>query len=115
MSECIFCRIIAGEIPCQKIAETDDWLAFHDIRPAAPIHFLVIPKRHIASLADSTPEDVLLLGTLLVAANQLAQQLGLAQGYRTVINTGVNGGQEVYHLHLHVLGNPIGKVPATTL
>ena len=104
MSDCIFCRIVAGEIPSRKIYEDDDILAFHDIQPAAPIHFLVIPKKHIASLGDADAADAALLGKLLVVAARLARENGCEQGFRTIINTGRVGGQEVPHLHIHILG-----------
>ncbi|MBK9327348.1 MAG: histidine triad nucleotide-binding protein [Thiobacillaceae bacterium] len=105
MSEnCIFCKIVAGEIPCRKIYEDDDVLVFHDIHPAAPVHFMIIPRRHVASLAecDETHRDV--LGKILILAPRLAREQGLADGFRTVINTGRGGGQEVFHLHVHVIG-----------
>lgn len=104
MSDCIFCKIAAGEIPCRKVYEDDDVLAFHDIHPAAPVHFMLIPKRHVASLAecDDSYRDV--LGKILLLAPKLAQEQGLADGFRTVINTGRGGGQEVFHLHVHVIG-----------
>ena len=104
MSDCIFCKIVAGEIPSRKIYEDDDMLAFHDIQPAAPIHFLVIPKKHIASLGDAAEADAALLGKLLVVAARLARENGCEQGFRTIINTGRVGGQEVPHLHIHILG-----------
>lgn len=104
MSECIFCRIVAGEIPCSKVYEDDEILAFHDIRPVAPVHFMLIPKAHIASLADCVEEHQALLGRILLLAPQLAREQGLANGFRTMINTGPGGGQEVYHLHVHVFG-----------
>ncbi|MBK9220109.1 MAG: hypothetical protein RJA63_2748 [Pseudomonadota bacterium] len=108
MSDCIFCRIVRGEIPCGKIYEDEDVLAFKDIHPQAPVHFLIIPKRHFASLADALPSDAPLLGHMLALAPRLAADLGCAEGFRTIINTGRVGGQEVYHLHLHVLG---GETP----
>ena len=104
MSDCIFCKIVAGEIPSRKIYEDDDMLAFHDIQPAAPIHFLVIPKKHIASLGDVDEADAVLLGKLLAVAARLARENGCEQGFRTIINTGRVGGQEVPHLHIHILG-----------
>ena len=104
MSDCIFCKIVVGEIPSRKIYEDDDMLAFHDIQPAAPIHFLVIPKKHIASLGDAAEADAALLGKLLVVAARLARENGCEQGFRTIINTGRVGGQEVPHLHIHILG-----------
>ncbi|MFT4171816.1 MAG: histidine triad nucleotide-binding protein [Rhodocyclaceae bacterium] len=106
MSDCIFCRIVAGEIPSDKVYEDADVLAFKDIRPHAPVHLLIIPKRHIATLADAAESDAPLLGKLLAVAPRIAEQAGLTDGFRTIINTGRVGGQEVYHLHLHVLGGP---------
>lgn len=104
MSDCLFCRIVRGEIPSQKVYEDEDILAFKDIRPLAPVHFLVIPKRHIESLATSTEDDAALLGRLLAAVPKIAREQGAVDGFRTIINTGRVGGQEVYHLHIHVIG-----------
>ncbi|MBW7860431.1 MAG: histidine triad nucleotide-binding protein [Rhodocyclaceae bacterium] len=106
MSDCIFCKIVRGEIPASKIYEDDDILAFHDIRPIAPVHFLVIPKRHIASVADLGADDAEVMGKLMVAVGKLAREQGCSDGFRTIINTGRVGLQEVYHLHVHVLGGP---------
>mgnify|MGYP002515987050 FL=1 len=106
MEDCIFCKIIRGEIPCKKIYEDSEFLAFHDINPAAPIHFLIIPKKHIVSLADVTAEDTELLGRLMALVPKLAKENGCTDGFRTIINTGKNGGQAVAHLHIHVLGGP---------
>ena len=106
MTDCIFCRIAQGEIPSKKIYEDDEIFAFHDIRPMAPVHFMIIPKRHIASLMDATDGDQATLGRILVRANQLAVSQGLNEGFRTIINTGRIGNQEVYHLHVHVVGGP---------
>jgi histidine triad (HIT) family protein len=103
---CIFCKIVAGAIPSRKVHEDDQLLAFHDIQPWAPVHVLIIPKQHIATLSDVLPEHQALLGRMLALAPQLMQQLGVSNGYRTVINTGPDGGQEVYHLHMHVMGGP---------
>lgn len=103
---CIFCKIVAGTIPSNKLFEDDDVLAFHDINPAAPVHFLLIPKRHIATLAAVEPEDQSLLGKMMFLVPQLAGQQGCDDGFKSVVNTGPNGGQEVYHLHIHVLGGP---------
>jgi len=100
----IFKRIIDKEIPAKLIHEDDKCLAFHDVNPQAPVHFLVIPRKEIASLADAVDEDSHLLGHLLSTARRLAAQLGLAGGYRVIINCGPDGGQSVDHLHLHVLG-----------
>ncbi|MCX8085519.1 MAG: histidine triad nucleotide-binding protein [Rhodocyclaceae bacterium] len=104
--ECIFCKIVRGEIPSRKVYEDEELLAFHDIHPQAPVHFMVIPKRHIASLADVTPEDAPLLGRLFAKIGELARSQGLADGFRTLVNTGRIGRQEVYHLHVHVVGGP---------
>lgn len=104
--DCIFCRIVAGRIPARKVHEDDELLAFHDIQPWAPVHVLVIPKQHIATLADVGPEHEALLGRMLGLAPRLMRQLGVVNGFRTVVNTGADGGQEVYHLHLHVMGGP---------
>ena len=104
MSDCIFCKIVAGEIPCRKLYEDDDVLAFHDIHPAAPVHFMLIPKRHVASLAECDESHRAVLGKILLLAPKLAKEQGLADGFRTVINTGRGGGQEVFHLHVHVIG-----------
>jgi len=105
MSNCIFCKIIAGEIPSKKIFEDSEMLAFHDVNPQAPVHFLIIPKKHITSLLDVEPEDTEMLGRLLVKAQELAKELGCTnKGGRFVINAKQHGGQTVDHLHLHVLG-----------
>ncbi|HVL10838.1 MAG TPA: histidine triad nucleotide-binding protein [Burkholderiaceae bacterium] len=103
---CAFCKIAAGQIPAQKLYEDDLVLAFRDIRPAAPVHFLLVPKRHVDSLASCTVADAPLLGHMLALAARLAAEQGCANGFKTVINTGADGGQEVYHLHMHVLGGP---------
>ena len=103
---CIFCKIVAGQIPARKVHEDEQVLAFHDINPWAPVHVLVIPKQHIATLADVGPEHAGLLGHMLGLAPRLMVQLGVSNGFRTVINTGRDGGQEVYHLHMHVMGGP---------
>lgn len=104
MSDCIFCRIAKGEIPSGKLYEDDDVFAFKDIRPQAPVHFLIISKRHIESLAQANDADAPVLGRMLALAPKLALEQGCADGFRTIINTGRVGGQEVYHLHIHVLG-----------
>ncbi|MER3413191.1 MAG: histidine triad nucleotide-binding protein [Armatimonadota bacterium] len=101
--DCIFCKIAAGEITCDKVIETDSVLAFRDINPQAPTHVLVIPKRHIYSLHEATEDDD--LGALLLAAKEVAHSEGVDRaGYRLVINCGQHGGQTVDHLHVHVLG-----------
>jgi histidine triad (HIT) family protein len=101
---CIFCKIVRGEIPSKKAYEDELVLAFHDIRPVAPVHVLVIPKTHIASLAECGMEHQAVLGRMLALAPRLARELGATQGFRTLINTGRDGRQEVYHLHMHVIG-----------
>lgn len=106
MDNCIFCRIVRGEIPAKKVYEDELVFAFHDIQPQRPTHILVIPKRHIASLAHVTPEDEPVLGRMLSVAQQLARDNGSADGFRAIINTGRVGGQEVAHLHMHIVGGP---------
>ena len=106
MSECIFCKIAKGEIPSKKVYEDEDLFAFHDINPATPVHFMIIPKLHIPSLVEAQPEHQALLGKMLGIAARLAREQGLDDGFRSVINTGRIGRQEVYHLHLHILGGP---------
>jgi histidine triad (HIT) family protein len=103
---CIFCKIVAGHIPSRKVFEDDELLAFHDINPWAPVHVLVIPKAHIATLADVGPEHFAMLGRMLGLAPRLMAQLGVSNGFRTVINTGQDAMQEVYHLHMHIVGGP---------
>jgi histidine triad (HIT) family protein len=104
---CVFCKIVAGQIPARKVYEDDELLAFHDIHPWAPVHFLIIPKMHIPTLYDTLPEQHQpLLGRMMTLAPVLARQQGAQQGFRCIINTGQDGGQEVYHLHLHVIGGP---------
>ncbi|MEN9315101.1 MAG: hypothetical protein RIS35_1494 [Pseudomonadota bacterium] len=104
--DCLFCRIARGEIPSRKVYEDDDILAFHDISPKAPVHFLVIPKQHIENLYDVTDEHQLLLGKVFGATARLAREQGSVDGFRVVVNNGRVGRQEVYHLHVHVLGGP---------
>lgn len=105
MSEsCIFCKIARGEIPSRKVYEDNELLAFHDINPVAPVHFLLIPKQHVVSLLEVDPSHEALLGRMLVLAGRLAKEEGLENGFRTVINSGKAGGQEVFHLHVHVIG-----------
>ena len=106
MSDCIFCRIVAGQIPAKKVYEDEDILAFNDINPARPVHVLVIPKEHITSLATATAEDTPVLGKMLAVANGIATEQGSPDGFRVIINTGRVGNQEVPHLHLHIVGGP---------
>lgn len=101
---CIFCKIVAGEIPSTPLYQDEQVYAFADIDPKAPVHVLIVPRKHLASLDDSDPDKRALLGHLLGAASEIARQKGLARGYRVVVNTGPDGGQTVDHLHLHLLG-----------
>ncbi|MGO4211289.1 histidine triad nucleotide-binding protein [Terriglobus sp. 2YAB30_2] len=103
-SDCLFCKVVAGEIPAKKVYEDANLLAFHDIDPKAPTHILLVPRRHINSLAAICSEDAGTMAELLCAVPTIAAQLGLTNGFRTVINTGPDGGQTVGHLHLHILG-----------
>lgn len=109
-ASCIFCRIVRGEIPSRKLYEDDSLLAFHDIQPWAPVHFLIIPKQHIVSLAHVDASHAALMGKILTLAPVLALEAGCVAypegGHRVVINTGRHGGQEVHHLHVHVMGGP---------
>jgi histidine triad (HIT) family protein len=105
-ANCLFCKIAAGQIPAKKVFESDEFLAFHDIHPAAPVHLLLIPKRHLASLAEAGPDDAAMLGRMLALAPQLARDNGATNGFKTLINTGHDGGQEIGHLHLHIMGGP---------
>lgn len=105
MSQTVFDKILRKEIPADVVYEDDDVLAFRDIRPQAPVHVLVIPKRRLSTLADATEDDILLLGTLFVRTAEIARRLGIADsGYRIVVNHGQDAGQEVLYLHLHLLG-----------
>lgn len=105
MSECIFCKIVARTLPASLVYEDDMVVAFDDINPQAPMHTLVIPRKHVASIVELQDSDVELLGRLMLAGKKIAKQKGIADaGYRIVVNTGAHGGQSVFHLHLHVLG-----------
>ena len=106
MSDCIFCRIVRGEIPSNPVYEDAEILAFNDIQPQRPVHVLIIPKRHITSLAEVTESDAGILGRMLSKANLIATAQGSTDGFRVIINTGRVGQQEVPHLHVHVLGGP---------
>jgi histidine triad (HIT) family protein len=103
---CIFCKIALGQIPSRKVYEDDDILAFHDIHPIAPVHFLLIPKRHVATLYDTTDAHAPVLGRIMTIAGRLAREQGAGDGFRTIVNTGRVGRQEVQHVHLHVIGGP---------
>lgn len=103
---CLFCKIVTGEIPINKVYEDDTVLAFKDINPAAPCHILIIPKKHISTLNDVMPEDQLCLGHMVLTAKHIAAEIGIADdGYRVIMNCNSNGGQTVYHIHLHLLGD----------
>ena len=104
--KCIFCRIARGELPSKKVHEDDTMFAFHDIHPVAPVHFMVIPKLHIASFADVRPEHAEVFGRIMTKIPELCREQGLTDGWRTVINTGRVGRQDVYHIHIHVMGGP---------
>jgi histidine triad (HIT) family protein len=106
MNDCIFCKIARGEIPSRKVYEDEDIFAFHDINPVTPVHFLIIPKLHLPSLAEADLSHQAVLGKMLALTGQLAREQGLADGFRSIINTGRVGQQEVYHLHVHILGGP---------
>jgi histidine triad (HIT) family protein len=107
-TDCLFCKIVDRSLPAEIVAETDDALAFRDIDPKAPVHVLVIPKRHVASLAAADDEDRALLGAVLLLARDVAHAEGVAEsGFRVVTNTGEDGGQSVAHLHAHVLGGRV--------
>ena len=111
MNECLFCKIVKGEILSTKVYEDDEILAFKDINPAAPIHILVIPKKHITSLAELQKDDEILIGKIYSVINKIAQEQGVKEkGYRVIVNCGEDGGQEVMHLHFHLLaGTKLGE------
>jgi len=104
MSDCIFCRIATGDLQADIVEETDELIAFRDLHPQAPVHLLLIPRRHVVSLAEVDEGDRALLGELLVAPARLAKKLGLDEGFRVVANSGARAGQSVFHLHFHLLG-----------
>jgi histidine triad (HIT) family protein len=114
MPDCIFCKIIAGEIPSTLLADTEHVIAIRDIAPKAPSHLLIIPKRHIPTMNDVEAQDHETMGAIITTIQQLAQREGIDKsGYRVIINTNTDGGQEVYHLHWHLLGGrPIGPMVA---
>jgi len=104
-SDCLFCRIAAGEIPADVVFETPEILAFRDIHPQAPTHILIIPRRHLSSVSDLQASDAELMGTLFLAARKLAENEGILKGgYRMVVNAGPDAGQSVFHVHMHLLG-----------
>lgn len=104
MTDCLFCKIIAGQIPSKKVYEDDKAFAFEDIRPQAPTHVLIIPKKHIVDIKEATQEDAELIGYCNLVAGKIARERKLEHGYRTVYNVGPDAGQSVFHLHLHLLG-----------
>ena len=112
MQDCLFCRIVRGESPAAKVYEDDEVLAFNDIQPQRPVHVLVIPKKHITSLAHAGLEDAPVLGRMLAVANQIAVDQGSTDGFLSIINTGRVGGQEVMHVHMHIVGGqePVGPM-----
>ena len=114
MDNCLFCKIVRGEIPSRKVYEDDSVLAFHDIKPARPVHLLVIPKQHITSLETVGDADAPVLGRLLAVAGRLASENGSPDGFRVIINNGRVGGQEVPHLHAHIVGGPDPVGPMLT-
>lgn len=112
MTDCLFCRIAGGEIEAERVAEGPEWVAFRDLDPQAPVHVLVIPRRHVGSLDALEGDDRRIAGTLLLACREVARQEGVAEsGYRVVTNTSADGGQSVPHLHFHVLGGRAMRWP----
>jgi histidine triad (HIT) family protein len=103
---CIFCKIVRGDISSRKVFEDEDVFAFHDVRPLAPVHFLIIPKEHVPTLYDAGMAQHRAYGKMLALAGELARKEGASDGFRTIINTGRVGHQEVYHVHMHVIGGP---------
>ncbi|MGE5473346.1 MAG: histidine triad nucleotide-binding protein [Ignavibacteriales bacterium] len=105
MSDCIFCKIVKGEIPAKVVYEDDKVIAFEDIKPAAPIHILIIPKQHIDCVSSINEQNADVLSDIFLAINKIAQKLGISErGFRVIVNNGAEGGQVVYHLHFHLLG-----------
>ncbi len=105
MEDCIFCKIVAGEIPCKKVYEDEQVLAFYDVNPAAPVHVLVIPKKHIRDITQVSAEDMAIVSAVILTAQKIVKEMNLSEdGFRVVINTGKMGGQTVPHLHFHILG-----------
>ncbi len=112
MSDCLFCKMVSGEITPDTVYENDDVLAFRDIDPQAPTHVLVVPKQHIARLNDLSDDNAGLIGEMMLAAVQVARQEGISeQGYRTLLNCNADGGQTVFHIHLHLLGGRVMRWP----
>jgi histidine triad (HIT) family protein len=111
MNDCLFCKIIAGEIPSKKVYEDDQVFVFEDIKPAAPTHVLIVPKRHFAGLDQAAPADAEIIGYCHLIAAQLGRERNIEDGYRTVLNVGPRSGQSVFHLHLHLIGGRDLKWP----
>ncbi|HWQ84206.1 MAG TPA: histidine triad nucleotide-binding protein [Anaerolineales bacterium] len=112
MTDCIFCKIISGEIPGEKLYQDDSVTAFRDLHPVAPTHVLIVPNKHIPSVNEVSPEDESTMGHLYTVARQLAVQEGIQeQGYRLIVNSGPNAGQEIYHIHLHLIGGRRMRYP----
>ncbi len=112
MTSCVFCKIVAGNIPCEKVYEDDALLAFEDANPVAPVHILIVPKKHIETLGEIDETHKELIGSIFVAANEITCEKGVAQkGFRIVANCGENGGQTVFHIHYHLLGGRQMKWP----
>ena len=111
MKDCLFCRIVAGDIPARKVYEDEHTLAFEDIDPKAPTHILVVPKKHIRGLKEASSEDAEIVGRCHLTAAQVARERGIENGYRTVLNVGPGAGQSVFHLHVHLLGGRDLKWP----
>jgi len=112
VQDCIFCKIVRGEIPSRKVYEDDEILGFHDIQPVAPTHFMLIPKKHIPSLAEAGADDAGVLGRIMTLTGRLAREHGSPEGFRTIVNTGRIGRQDVMHVHVHVIGGtkPLGPM-----
>lgn len=111
MNDCLFCRIIRGELPSKKVHEDEHTYAFDDINPQAPTHVLVVPKKHIPGLKEAAPEDAEMVGRCHLVAAQIARQRGVEDGYRTILNVGPRAGQSVFHLHVHLIGGRLLRWP----
>ena len=107
MNDCLFCRLIRGEVPSKKVYEDEHTFAFEDIRPQAPIHILIVPKKHIRGLKEAQAEDAEIVGRCHLVAAQIARERGVENGYRTVLNVGPGAGQSVFHLHVHLIGGRV--------
>ena len=111
MVDCLFCRLLRGEVPSRKVYEDDHVFAFEDLNPQGPTHVLIIPKKHITGLKEATVEDAAIVGRCHLAAAQIARERGIEDGYRTVVNVGPRSGQSVFHLHIHLIGGRVLKWP----